>query len=100
MNNILSSISTIKNFQFNSNRTTCNDYLYNALNDAVESMEKQIPKKPIKEWDRIKGDIIDYRFHCPVCKTEICSIRSNVAIGHKQKHCEICGQKLDWSVEE
>lgn len=48
MNDILSSISTIKNFMGNAGRNTCNDYLYTALEDAIESMEYRVPKKCVK----------------------------------------------------
>lgn len=44
MRNILGSISTIKNFMGNAGRNTCNEYLYNALLDAIESMEKVIER--------------------------------------------------------
>lgn len=39
MNDIISSMSTIKNFMANASRTTCNEYLYSALEDAISSME-------------------------------------------------------------
>ncbi|MCM1059822.1 MAG: hypothetical protein NC452_05970 [Eubacterium sp.] len=48
MSNIIKSISTIKNFMQNASRTTCNEYLYEALQDTVESMEKGIQKQPIE----------------------------------------------------
>lgn len=50
MNDILFSISTIKNFMGNAGRNTCNDYLYTALKDAVESMEYRVPKKCVKRF--------------------------------------------------
>lgn len=45
MNDPIKSISTIRNFMGNAGRNTCNDYLYEALQDAVEALEIQIPKK-------------------------------------------------------
>ena len=48
MNDILYSISTIRNFMWNAGRNTCNDYLYESLQDAVETLEIQIPKKVLK----------------------------------------------------
>lgn len=49
MKDIVSSISTIKNFMGNAGRNTLNDYLYNALEDAVEAMRIFIPKKCVKD---------------------------------------------------
>lgn len=49
MRNIISSISTIKNFMGNASRNTCNDYLYDALQDAIESMEMDVGMKPIED---------------------------------------------------
>lgn len=46
MRNILGSIGTIKNFMGNAGRNTCNEYLYNALLDAVESMKMNVAMKP------------------------------------------------------
>jgi hypothetical protein len=42
MTDIIGSISIIKNFMGNAGRNICNEYLYDALKDAVECMEKQI----------------------------------------------------------
>lgn len=47
MNDPVKSISTIRNFMGNAGRNTCNDYLYEALQDAVEALELQIPKKVV-----------------------------------------------------
>ena len=61
-----------------------------SLEMAIEALEKQIPKKPIKTQD-IEG--ITY-FYCCKC--------SRVVGGKSYKflYCPKCGQKLDWSVEE
>ena len=53
-----------------------------ALDVAIQALEKQIPKKPI--------DRCMYK-ECPIC--------GNVEIEFC-KHCPDCGQKLDWSDEE
>ncbi len=47
MNDPIKSISIIRNFMGNAGRNTCNDYLYEALQDAVEALEIQIPKKVV-----------------------------------------------------
>ena len=55
---------------------------------AIESIKKQIPKKPIdnteQEW-----------FQCPTC--------GRVAVIYyagKRHHCKRCGQSLKWSDED
>lgn len=75
MKNVIGSISVIKNFMGNAGRDTCNEYLYEALQDAVESMEKQIPREVIKTE---KSDQA-----CPIC-------RQNV----NKNFCSNCGQRL------
>ena len=84
MKDIVKSISTIKNFMGNAGRNTCNEYLYEALQDAVESMERRIPKKPV--------EVNSYRtvayYKCQTCG-------SILSIG--KSFCCNCGQELDWS---
>jgi uncharacterized paraquat-inducible protein A len=56
-----------------------------AFEEAISALEKQIPKKLIiNEKDGMR--------HCPNCDTFFLS-------GGK-RHCEKCGQALDWSEEE
>ena len=55
-----------------------NQDLYNANLIAIEALEKQVPKEA-KRW-RI--------LICPCC--------NNAYIDYLQKHCQDCGQKLDW----
>ena len=55
---------------------------------AIEALEKQIPKKPIKS----KNQVVRYvnTYYCPICELGITG--TNIA-----KWCYHCGQKLDWS---
>ena len=91
MNDILSSISTIKNFMGNAGRNTCNDYLYTALEDAIESMEYRVPKKCVK-------DSCPYHTHykCPSCGQIQKSTYAHgfPRLGRTTKYCENCGQAL------
>lgn len=41
------SVSTIRNFMGNAGRNTCNEYLYRALLDADEALQRQIAKDVI-----------------------------------------------------
>jgi len=54
-----------------------------ALEMAIEALEKQIPKKPIKddEWGA---------FFCPVCEYMLGKYYQGVL-----NYCD-CGQKIDW----
>lgn len=85
MVDIIRSISTIKNFMGNAGRNTCNEYLYEALTDAVESMEGDIPTKPIRVTVGHNGGSTD---GCPVCKKDFYE---------KVNFCPRCGKAIDWS---
>lgn len=53
-------------------------YITEALNMAIEALEKQIPKKPRKT----RSEIV-----CPTCNTLVGS----------SPYCRYCGQAIDWS---
>ena len=63
-----------------------------ALWTAVQSLEKQIPKKVILRYD--EQDSIC----CPNCKGALMSM--DWYDHWKCNYCEFCGQALDWSEEE
>ena len=68
-----------------------------AIQIAIEALEKQIPKKPEYEGDGYAdGELVYDYAKCPIC-------------GHGFEYgindwgceyCSDCGQKLDWSDEE
>ena len=58
-----------------------------AFEKAIEALEKQIPKKPVNNYE-------DKWFECPVCGLVVGTYYS---IGEKH-HCE-CGQALDYDWE-
>jgi rubrerythrin len=58
-----------------------------ACHVAISALEKQIPKKPKQYTDTFK---MTYYF-CPICEY--------VRITGNQKRCDVCGQKIDWEVE-
>ena len=64
-------------------------YMNEALNMAIQALEKQIPKKVVKDGER--------RYKCPCCggcaKTET----GDSFIDYRLDYCDGCGQKLDWS---
>lgn len=71
-------IETIK-----SNYPTSGYYmLCEALDTAIEALEKQLPMKP----NATGYNLIHYK--CPKCKT-IVPIQAD--------YCKVCGQRLDWS---
>lgn len=112
MENIIGSISTIKNFMGNAGRNTCNEYLYEALTDAVESMEQHAPKKPVfKHGESVMA--VDYadghgemkkdkwaEWVCPNCGWFVG--QQYIPRKHNQQKCNFCsrcGQAIDWSVD-
>lgn len=70
---------------------------YKANEMAIQALEKQIPKKPIRHtaWEDFK---------CPACgSTEIRPYDTEYREYDKDcefEYCSDCGQKLDWSDEE
>lgn len=92
MNDPVKSISTIRNFMGNAGRNTCNDYLYEALQDAVEALEKQIPEKEIiKVTDAdIKVGRVLFKagtkvHYCPDC---------GISATGSENYCRRCGKAL------
>lgn len=68
-----------------------------ALDVAVQALEKQIPKKP--------DCIEDKMWCCPVCDNHLLHKWAKYPTKLMPKtegllHCMSCGQKLDWSDEE
>lgn len=68
---------------------TEDDYKANEM--AIQALEKQIPKKPVKSEKQVVRYVNTY--YCPICNLGITG--TNIA-----KWCYHCGQKLDWSDEE
>ena len=61
-----------------------------ALEIAVLALEKQIPKKPVTEKDKVIFGIVCGR--CPYCDSAVYSTTN--------LYCHNCGQALDWSDTE
>jgi len=62
--------------------------LREAMEVAVEALEKQIPKKPIYETRSLENEKILGSW-CPSCKRPLSRTT-------EQHHCK-CGQAIDWS---
>lgn len=65
--------------------------LCDAVNVAIQALEKQIPKRPIKSKEQRIRYVNTY--YCPTCNLGFTGF--NIA-----KWCYHCGQKLDWSDDE
>lgn len=57
-----------------------------ALDMAVDALEKQIAKKPIRKYGN---------YNCPICDKSTMSVSAR-----KKDWCDFCGQKLDWELEK
>ena len=68
-----------------------------ALDVAIQALEKQIPKKPI--MTQYLEDLEDEYLCCPTCG-EILTDRIPADNKTFYFHCMNCGQKFDWSDEE
>lgn len=63
---------------------------------AISALEKQIPKKGIKEKITEGVNKGLHKYYCPNCyKKGYLSNKCNVG-----EYCSDCGQKLDWSVTD
>ena len=74
-----------------------------ALDVAIQALEKQIPKKPNKTIDSSWG--VKKEVHtCPVCDCDLTEVYfiapQESKIKGKITYCEACGQAIDWSDEE
>ena len=61
-----------------------------ALDMAIEALEKQIPKRPLiyeERWYFSPTPNDDWGYECPCC--------GNQEIDYPEHHCT-CGQALDW----
>ncbi len=65
--------------------------LCNAVDVAIQALEKQIPKKPMISYDeRVKENW---------CSCSVCAFGFGWKRTIHYKYCPDCGQKIDWSEE-
>lgn len=71
---------------------------YEAITLAIKALEKQIPKKPIFDYNL--SDTLS-KFHCECGKT--IKVSHDIGImdnNDAPSYCSKCGCRLDWSDEE
>ena len=69
------------------------------LEEFRDAVEKQKAKKPIKSDDKICDLIVHYR--CPCCGKYFGGRGiHDVILFSKERYCNDCGQRIDWSEEE
>lgn len=66
-----------------------NSIVANALDLAIEALQKQVPMKP-KHYDSVP------HARCGNCGNAVKIFND----GHEYHHCLYCGQRLDWRYEE
>ena len=65
-----------------------------AIDMAIEALEKQMPRSPILEGDGYAdGEMVYDRWYCPRCDMDY------GAEYEKHDHCPVCGQKILWEEE-
>ena len=62
-----------------------------ALDMAIDALEKQIPKKPLHEHKN---------YYCPVCREDGWMLWDDAIPNDMDSFCGICGQAIDWSDDE
>lgn len=65
-----------------------------ALDMALEALEKQIPKKPIK--DELENGYV-FGYYCPACGADDFYMRYDSNTADHYECCAKCGQAIDWS---
>ena len=72
--------------------------MHDAIDVAIQALEKQTPKKP-RKTDSYRGMLIRvYAYACPTCGNACLEKYMNER--QNTMFCWNCGQKLDWSDEE
>ena len=59
-----------------------------ALDMAIDALEKQIPKKPLHEHKN---------YYCPICKENGWMLWDDAIPNDMDNFCGKCGQAIDWS---
>lgn len=75
----------------NASRNTCNDSLYNALQDAIESMEMDVGIKSIEDSCEEKT-----HYMCKCGYIFLTKYSDGHRMGNKPNYCERCGQAINW----
>lgn len=69
-----------------------NEDSFEDLKMAIKALEKQLPKKGIKEKITEGVNKGLHKFYCPVCYRNG-DLRNKCNVG---EYCSDCGQKIDW----
>ena len=59
-----------------------------AFEEAIEALEKQIPKKPVGDLNSVP------HYRCVACGNGVKTYENSIVY----PYCHHCGQKLDWGV--
>lgn len=79
-----------------------------ALDLAIEALEKQVTKKPLVytdtrnklSWDGYDDGTYDVNcYMCPDCGSYISDCSETEEYKYKPCFCPVCGQALDWEVK-
>lgn len=69
--------------------------LCEALDTAIEALEKQLPKKPICVPKRYTEELgFNDEFLCPVCKSYVGYFTEGMSEPEQMEYCNDCGQHI------
>lgn len=94
-NNRIENISFFIDSNSDANKEECCNNI-EILQNVINALEKQIPKKPYIQQDDRNNDCLE----CPSCDSFI-GYEYDCRDEHYQiNYCPCCGQAIDWSEEE
>lgn len=81
----------------------CSLYMSEAIDTAIDALEKQDKKKPKisrKDFYSFEGEYL-LDFYCPCCNRRLISKDSTGWFSGKlESYCCECGQRIDWDEEK
>ena len=102
MNDVIIEVWNLIHEKYPDNNTEIQKVRY-AVRVAIDLIEKETPKKVIKEVDKKYVDLYEFYerdvYRCSSCKEVLIIDRyQKLQDNEKTNYCYYCGQRLDWDV--
>ena len=88
-------IKELKDYCALMNGHTNGSSFFKSIEKAIEALEKEVPKTPIKFQDIPEDGYACYEYICSACGTEI----DELVDYYCPNFCPNCGQAIDWETE-